>query len=556
MCPIAKGAFSTVYRCADLTTGKMYAVKVVSRTVIEANNMHNAVVREINAMEVAPSSKYLVNLVDKLVSSRNYYLVMDLVEGGTLFDLLQEWRLTPSSQWARRLFRQLLNGLETLHRSNVVHRDIKPENLLLNEDHTQLMISDFGFASYAPPGRMLHRACGTLKYCAPELLLQSPEYDGRKVDVWAAGVTLYVMLFGRHPFEGDDDNMDSLVQAILAGGYSFPQRISPHLEHLFSVMLQPVPAKRWPVKQLLRHVWVLGVDGVKASLLPRSPDSIGVTANNCGSCRALPVEYIVRSSFARALKDDCMDLFIHRCRSCPDLSREMRRADNPDEWSNGSAARNEDSDDIALDVDGSIDAVHFDCNGEGGGPLMSPESTPSDNDNVSISESALPFSLHRNSTSSVSSSSFSKGSSDESPPSHKRDLMLTIRVIVNFLLFCTSLVLVGGLRLLFDVDFSELPIPSFIHRTVENLLVPPHEWPAQRFEVHRMRHSLPGATLRRLFAWAEGVIDTSDWRRRMVPTREVSNGVHPCQKQEVRGSAIAPQDSSSCSSTLRRRYLR
>lgn len=115
------------------------------------------------------------------------------------------WRVAPY------FLKQLLLGLQHLYTHNVVHRDIKPENLLLNNDASELMISDFGFACYAPPNRTLHRTCGTLKYCAPELLVKKPRYDGRKVDIWAAGVTLYVMLCFTHPFKPTRNDADALL---------------------------------------------------------------------------------------------------------------------------------------------------------------------------------------------------------------------------------------------------------------------------------------------------------------------------------------------------------
>ncbi|ORC87073.1 Small Surface Antigen [Trypanosoma theileri] len=508
-CPIARGAFSTVYRCEEISTGKVYAVKVVNKALAEANNMRGALVREINAMEVVASSKYLVNLVDKLVSARNYYLVMDYVEGGTLLDFIRETRLTASSQWTRRLFRQLLNGIERLHEANVVHRDIKPENILLNKERTQLMISDFGFACCAPPGRLLHRPCGTLKYCAPELLVRCPEYDGRKVDIWAAGVTLYVMLFGEHPFKGDEKNVDTLVESIMSGKYSFPTPVSPDLEHLFSVMLHPIPSKRWSVKKLLRHAWVLGAhnNGV-GSVLNCISISKTISEINEGEKRGLVERsYLVRSPLAKMLKEDDSDLSTRQCRSCPVLHKELNYKNTPDEYRGLSEYSDTDSNGTSSDATERVgEERHSYC-----------ESLQCGLRSNSNSISATSFTPNSSISSTISSSDSSLMNEDDSPVTHKHDFMCTLRVVVNFFLFCTALVIVGGMRLLFDVDFNDLPIPSIIRSSVEDLLIPPHERPSQRSEVHRLRHHFLGARVRQMFASVEKAIDKSAWRNRIVP---------------------------------------
>ncbi|CBH17880.1 protein kinase, putative [Trypanosoma brucei gambiense DAL972] len=517
---IAKGTFSNVHRCVDLTTDKVYAVKVISKSVIESQNMSVTVVREVSAMEAAPPSPYLVRLVDKLVSSRNYYLVMNVVEGCTLLDVIEKkYRPRPPLRWVRSIFRQLLNGLYTLHGANVVHRDIKPENLLLNRSYTRLVISDFGFACCAPPGRSLHHSCGTMNYCAPELLVPKPAYDGRKVDVWAAGVTLYVMIFGVHPFQARKEGCaDSLAEVITSGAYTLPHSLQPELEHLLSVMLEPDPALRWSVRKLLRHVWVLGgmVGGVTGRsslrLTTPTPGSTGVANRDANT----PEDYVVRSRFARALRADDTDPSARQFRSCPDLRREMNNfldacdSDGEDaEWdgdfSNGNSTHDGYTKFSSLNV--SLTDI-----GRG--------RQPSDLDGFSESTAFAT----NGSYSSLFSADQLLLDPDETPDTPKGDFLLTVRVIVNFALFCTTLVIVAALRFLFDVPVRDLPLPPFVISIMEYLLVPPHERLAQSFEVRRMRHRFPCAALRRLVASAERAIQRSSWCRRIMPVRGVDEG--------------------------------
>ncbi|CAC9504373.1 putative protein kinase [Leishmania infantum JPCM5] len=279
--PIASGAFSTVWRCSELSSGRTYAVKIVEKKAALRNKMTGALIREVNALEIAGSSPYVTGLVDKMVSKHNYYLVMELAEGGTLLDLIRERRqelrqlqvssstgcsvmdslqlsATPFMPYdrVRYYFKQLLLALSALHDRNVVHRDVKPENILLNKQRTRLLLSDFGFACHSMLGAQLHRACGTLKYCAPELLREHPSYDGRKVDVWAAGITLYMMLFGGYPYRCSRGDPDALLEVIETTTYRIPRPIPALIEDILQHMLCIDAAQRWSVKQLLQHPWI------------------------------------------------------------------------------------------------------------------------------------------------------------------------------------------------------------------------------------------------------------------------------------------------------------
>jgi serine/threonine protein kinase len=299
---IAVGAFSTVYRCTELRSGHSYAMKIIDKKAAADNRMQEALIREVNALEVASSSPYVITLVDKMVSKHNYYLVMELAEGGTLLDLIreqrQELKLLQASlsschdlseslrssvpmvmQYDRvqHFFKQLLLALSSLHDHDVVHRDVKPENILLNRRRTRLALSDFGFACHAPSGMELRRACGTLRYCAPELLHESPRYDGRKVDVWAAGVTLYVMLFGGHPFRCPSQDPDSLLEVITTTRLRIPRAIPAEIEDVLRHMLCVNPEERWSVKQLLQHPWMTALGSEMRTRSMRSMPSSTTT---------------------------------------------------------------------------------------------------------------------------------------------------------------------------------------------------------------------------------------------------------------------------------------
>lgn len=121
--------------------------------------------------------------------------------GGELFNYIVANGRMPEHQ-ARRFFQQLISGIEYSHRLKIVHRDLKPENVLLDDD-LNVKIADFGLSNEIKDGDFLKTSCGSPNYAAPEVI-RGGLYTGPEIDVWSAGVILYVMLCGRLPFEDDD----------------------------------------------------------------------------------------------------------------------------------------------------------------------------------------------------------------------------------------------------------------------------------------------------------------------------------------------------------------
>ena len=92
-----------------------------------------------------------------------------------------------------------------LHSHDVSHRDIKPSNILITKDRSRVALVDFNVAKMVAAGEMLlmfTKSAGTLAYAAPERLIENCVYS-EKVDIWACGIVLYMLLVGHHPFESD-----------------------------------------------------------------------------------------------------------------------------------------------------------------------------------------------------------------------------------------------------------------------------------------------------------------------------------------------------------------
>jgi len=151
---------------------------------------------------------------------------------------------------------QLFLALDYLHKRGIVHRDLKLENLLIKKPGSlDIKLADFGL-SKVYTGDPLQTACGTPYYVAPEIL-QGDGYD-HKIDTWAAGVLLYVLLSGRLPFSGDSDI--ELFRAILETEliWKKPQfdTVSVEAKDIIQKLITKDPKKRFDASQALEHVFL------------------------------------------------------------------------------------------------------------------------------------------------------------------------------------------------------------------------------------------------------------------------------------------------------------
>jgi len=203
---------------------------------------------------------YIIKLYDIFDSEDDLYLVMELVTGGELFDRIVE-REQYSEANAKEVMRQLLVAIQYFHSQGVVHRDLKPENLLLeNErDDTNIKVTDFGlsriFVERVDAQEMMRTACGTPGYVAPEVLF-CKGYD-REVDMWSAGVILYILLCGYPPFYSD--NEPELFESIMKADYTFHSpywdHISDEAKDLITHLLVLNPKHRYTAVEALEHPW-------------------------------------------------------------------------------------------------------------------------------------------------------------------------------------------------------------------------------------------------------------------------------------------------------------
>jgi 5'-AMP-activated protein kinase catalytic alpha subunit len=173
---------------------------------------------------------------------------MEYASGGELFNhIVKKRRL--DEQEASFFFYQIINGLEHIHKNNIVHRDMKPENLLLSENKL-LKIIDFGLSNQYKAGQLLQTPCGSPCYAAPEMIL-GRKYSGLMVDIWSSGIILYAMVCGYLPFE--DKNNDKLYKKILECKYEMPEHVSINCRDLIKKLLTVNPSKRIRLEEIKSH---------------------------------------------------------------------------------------------------------------------------------------------------------------------------------------------------------------------------------------------------------------------------------------------------------------
>ena len=263
---IGEGMNGQVRLGQDLLTQDHVAIKMVPRLGRENETQFLAREIEILLSIVHPN---IVTTFDVFIRSRRVHFVMEYMQGGELFDFIAE-NTHFTEVHAAAVMTDLLNALIYLHGRGIAHRDVKLENLLCANDTWPLNVklADFGFANYAMDSNetiqpVLSSFVGTPYYIAPEML--RGDRHGTQVDVWAAGVVLYILLSGKFPFGGRNES--EYYQRVLSKQVYFPTeewgKVSQSAKELVRGMLCKDPEKRLTAEKCLQHPWLQKAQNAK-----------------------------------------------------------------------------------------------------------------------------------------------------------------------------------------------------------------------------------------------------------------------------------------------------
>lgn len=195
---IGSGGMADVYKAKDHKLNRLVAVKVMKAEFSEDKNFIAKFRKEAQAA-AGLAHPNVVNVYDVGEDNGIYYIVMELVQGITLKDYItRKGKLTVRE--ATSIAIQVSLGLEAAHRSNIVHRDVKPQNIIISTDG-KVKLSDFGIARAASSNTISSNVMGSVHYSSPEQVRGG--YSDAKSDIYSLGITMYEMVTGRVPFDGD-----------------------------------------------------------------------------------------------------------------------------------------------------------------------------------------------------------------------------------------------------------------------------------------------------------------------------------------------------------------
>ena len=293
---IGIGSFGQVHEMREKSTGIHYAMKsidlqrwTVDRTA-EAKAREHREAKIMDEIDVLSSLDHenVLRMKEYFKENDKIHIITDLLSGGDIIHAVL--RRNPYTEAdAQLLFSKLFSTIKYLHDNNVVHRDLKPENILLQNPHdfASIKIIDFGAAKKnEPPSTPV----GTAEYVSPEVILRYMGYETGSytgaTDLWSAGVVMFSLLDGSHPFGGDDINdkgtigcskQKRLRENTLHRELSFDDRswnkLSKSAKDLVSKLLNRDPRTRITAAEALAHPWFteqpkrLPMDNTKEKLI-------------------------------------------------------------------------------------------------------------------------------------------------------------------------------------------------------------------------------------------------------------------------------------------------
>ena len=251
---IGKGAYATVKLVTDKSNNEIMAMKIYEKFRLTDPARRKSVVREIAIMKRL-NHENIVKMNTSFDNPHSIHIVMEYVKGKSLYQYLKEKpnKRMPEDE-ARHITKQIASWIRYIHSLDIAHRDLKLENIIINSSNRKITLIDFGFSIICGHEKKLKIFWGTPSYMWPEIV-DKREYNGPPVDIWALGVLLYVMLWGKFPFRGINER--DLYKKISSGRYYWPSDVhaSDQALNLVKSMLWTHPKKRVTIQQVLDSPW-------------------------------------------------------------------------------------------------------------------------------------------------------------------------------------------------------------------------------------------------------------------------------------------------------------
>ncbi|XP_076675154.1 ribosomal protein S6 kinase like isoform X2 [Andrena cerasifolii] len=256
---IAKGAYGTVYKIQKQATGQCFALKIINKAKVVAENGIMQAKQEVAIQTMVGHYAFILDCNFRWQGKKTLYILSDYMSGGELYSLVDECGTLPEDV-VRIYVAEIALAIDFLHNAGVVHRDIKATNILLDSEGHAVVI-DFGFAKWLSRTQRTNTFCGTPEYMAPEIFKR--QSYGHEVDWWSLGVLTCFMLTNEYPAGASSDLLPENRRTDFAPPGTIPphEQISAAAEDLLMRLLQPDPCVR--LKSLLglqRIAFYLGHD--------------------------------------------------------------------------------------------------------------------------------------------------------------------------------------------------------------------------------------------------------------------------------------------------------
>lgn len=265
---IGSGGMSFVYKAKDHKLNRYVAVKVLKSEFSENKGFVSKFRVEAQAA-AGLAHPNIVNVYDVGEDKGLHFIVMELVEGITLKDYIEK-KARLSVKEAISIAIQVSMGIEAAHKNNIVHRDIKPQNIIISRDG-KVKVTDFGIARAASSNTITSNVMGSVHYTSPEQARGG--YSDAKSDIYSLGITMFEMLTGRVPFNGETTVSVAIkhIQDEMPSPREYVPEIPVSVEHIIFKCTQKSPDRRY------ENVGLLIAD-LKESLI--NPEADFVQLNN------------------------------------------------------------------------------------------------------------------------------------------------------------------------------------------------------------------------------------------------------------------------------------
>ena len=265
---IGTGGMSDVYKAKCHKLNRYVAVKVLKQEFSENENFVSKFRIEAQAA-ASLMHPNIVNVYDVGAENDIYYIVMELVEGITLKKYIER-KARLSYKEAVSIAIQVSMGIEAAHNNHIIHRDIKPQNIIISREG-KVKVTDFGIAKAATSNTITSNVMGSVHYTSPEQARGG--YSDEKSDIYSLGITLFEMLTGRVPFNGETTVAIAIkhIQEEMTSPKEFVPEIPGSVEAIVMKCCQKSPDRRY---QNMAEV----IADLKQSLI--SPDEDFVVARD------------------------------------------------------------------------------------------------------------------------------------------------------------------------------------------------------------------------------------------------------------------------------------